>query len=357
MAGTAGRPRRPPLRLILTLLVSGLALVFLWRVLRDVGLHRLGARLGGADAVLLSAATVLTLLRFFLHGLRWEILVRREAPVGLRQVLPVLMAGNFLNLVTPALRVAGPILRAYYLSRETGRPRARFYGTIVADQTASFAVYGLAVALGAALVPMPGRDVPSPALGAAMAGSLIGGLAVAWVLLRRIRRGERSLLAVWIHGHGRGWGGHWRGRVAAWWEHMAHALSHSVLGSGAWWPALGASALLFLSVVAAQVVSFAAIGAQVGFLHAAFAVAGAGFIQVMAASPGGSGVTEASLIWVFMTMGMDGETAAAGVLLARCLNYAVLLPWGGWSFVVLQRRYGMPREGAGGADQDAVRAR
>jgi uncharacterized membrane protein YbhN (UPF0104 family) len=64
----------------------------------------------------------------------------------------------------------------------------------------------------------------------------------------------------------------------------------------------------------------------------------------MAASPGGSGVTEASLIWVFMTLGLDGETAAAGVLLARCLNYLVLLPWGGWSFFTLQHRYGMPRE-------------
>ncbi|MGH9869984.1 MAG: lysylphosphatidylglycerol synthase transmembrane domain-containing protein [Candidatus Polarisedimenticolia bacterium] len=344
MAGAAGPARRLPVRLILTLLVSGLALVFLWRVVSEVGLHRLGARLSQVNTLLLVSATALTIVRFVLQALRWEVLVRREAPVGLRQVLPILMAGNFLNLVTPALRIAGPILRAYYLSQETGRPRARFYGTIVADQTTNFAVYALAVALGAALVPMPGREAPSPALGAALAGALVGGLAIAYFFLRRIQRGERSLLAQWVHGRSDGSGSRLRARVALWWDHMAEALSHSVLGGGAWWPAMGISVLLFLSIVAGQVVSFAAIGANVGFLPAAFAVAGAGFIQMMAASPGGSGVTEASLIWVFMTMGMDGETAAAGVLLARCLNYAVLLPWGGWSFFGLQRRYGMPRD-------------
>src|SRR5262245_37959400 len=167
MAGTAGPARRLPVRLILTLLVSGLAVVFLWRVVSDVGLPRLAARLRQVDVLLLAFAAALTIVRFVLQALRWEVLVRREAPVGLGQVLRILMAGNFLNLVTPALRVAGPILRAFYLSRETGRPRARFYGTIVADQTANFAVYAVAVALGAALVPMPGREAASPALGAA----------------------------------------------------------------------------------------------------------------------------------------------------------------------------------------------
>lgn len=345
MSESGRRPGSRGIRLLLTLLVFALALVFLWRVIGDVGLERLASRLARADTSLLALATILTIVRFLLQALRWEVLVRREAPVGLRQIAPVLMAGNFLNLVTPALRVAGPILRAYYLSRETGRPRARFYGTIVADQTANFTIYALAVALGATLVPMPGRAQVNPWIGPALLFALLGGLGVFFVMLRRIQRGATSHIAAWIRGSsGETRSGGWRARVADWWDHLAHAMAHALVGSGAWWPSLALSAALFASIVAAQVASFAAIGASVGMWQAAFAVAGAGFIQVMAASPGGSGVTEASLIWVFMTLGMDGETSAAGVLLARCLNYAVLLPWGGWSFFMLQRRYGMPRE-------------
>jgi uncharacterized protein (TIRG00374 family) len=325
--------------------VTALAVVFLWRVIRDVGWGRLGSRLGGVDLPLLGLATGLTIVRFLLQSLRWEVLVRREAPVGLRQITPVLMAGNFLNLVTPALRVAGPILRAYYLSRETGRPRARFYGTIVADQTANFTLYALAVAAGAALVPMPGRAQAAPLLGAGLLAALVIGLGISYVMLRRVRRGAESRIALWMRGETPSGAAGWRARMADWWSHLVQALAEAVIGSGAWWPALALSAAMFASIVAAQVVSFAAIGASVGIWHAAFAVAGAGFIQVMAASPGGSGVTEASLIWVFIAMGLDDETAAAGVLLARCLNYAVLLPWGGWSFAMLQRRYGMPRAG------------
>ncbi|HKY32961.1 MAG TPA: lysylphosphatidylglycerol synthase domain-containing protein, partial [Candidatus Polarisedimenticolia bacterium] len=99
----------------------------------------------------------------------------------------------------------------------------------------------------------------------------------------------------------------------------------------------------FAGVAGVQMIAFAAIGARVGAAEAAFAVAGAGFIQVMAAAPGGSGVTEASLIYAFIALGVDEESAAAGVLLARLAHYAVLFPWGGASFYALQRRHGMPR--------------
>ncbi|HKY33826.1 MAG TPA: lysylphosphatidylglycerol synthase transmembrane domain-containing protein, partial [Candidatus Polarisedimenticolia bacterium] len=140
------------IKIAVTLAVTALALGFLWRVVADVGPARLASRLAGAHPGWLAAAVALTVGRFLLQALRWEILVRREAPIGLRGIAPILMAGNFLALVTPALRIAGPILRAYYLSKETGRPRARFYGTIVADQTANFTIYAVAAAAGTAFV-------------------------------------------------------------------------------------------------------------------------------------------------------------------------------------------------------------
>ncbi|HET9481905.1 MAG TPA: lysylphosphatidylglycerol synthase domain-containing protein, partial [Candidatus Polarisedimenticolia bacterium] len=133
IAGSGSRRGRPYLRLVFTLAVTALAVWFLWSIFSEVGLAHVWDRILAADPALFVLATAITVARFWLLALRWEILVRREAPVGMRQITPVLMAGNFVSLVMPALRVAGPILRAYYLSRETGRPRARFYGTIVAD--------------------------------------------------------------------------------------------------------------------------------------------------------------------------------------------------------------------------------
>jgi uncharacterized protein (TIRG00374 family) len=345
-----GSPRpRSYLRHAFTAAVSALALWFLWKVLADIGLVHLWARLRKADGLLVALAIGLTVLRFLLLALRWEVLARREAPVGLRQITPVLMAGNFLALVTPALRVAGPILRAYYLSKETGRPRARFYGTIVADQTSNFSVYAVAASLAGLMVSLPERFRISPAVGGAMLGALVVGLTIGHWMLREVHAGKPSKVVVaFSRVLGQGREGGWRQRFIAWWDHLMVALSASVIGSGAWWPSLGLSALIFMLVVAVQMLAFAAVGTHMGAIDASFAVAGAGFLQILAAAPGGPGITEASLIGVCLALGMDGESAAAGVLVARFVNYVVLLPWGGHAFLVLQRRYGVPRSGAEG---------
>src|SRR5262249_32024111 len=168
----------------------------------------------------------------------WEVLARREAPVGLRQIAPVLMAGNFLSLVTPAMRIAGPILRAYYLSRETGRPRARFYGTIVADQTTNFAIYALAFAISGAMVTVQGGFRFSARVAAGLLAALVGGLWLGYRTLREVAAGRPSLMARAIRSTlGEGPADGWRVRLIAWWEELLHSLSGSVLSASRWWPA------------------------------------------------------------------------------------------------------------------------
>lgn len=336
---------RTTARAAFTLLVTALAFWFLYRTLGDVGLARLWDRIVHAERWLLVAALAVTALRFLLLGVRWEILLRGETRVGLSHVLPVLMAGNFLSLVTPAVRVAGPILRAWYLSQETGKPRARFYGTIVADQASNFTVYGVAAILGGAMVSLPPRFRVSPAMGAALLAALVIGLWVASILLRQVHHGEPSRAVRLLERFAAGAAPGWRSRMLAWVDHLVRSLSGSVVGGGAWWPSLALSAAIFAAVAAVQMMAFHAIGAPLTFIQAVFAVAGAGFIQILAAAPGGVGVTEASLIAVLGAMGADPESAAVGALLARFANYAILLPWGGWAFVRLQRRYGMPARG------------
>lgn len=358
------------LRAGFTLIVSGLAVWFLWRVLSDVGLPELGDRLRSASLALTAAAVALTVLRFLLLAFRWELLARREAPVGLSQMARVLMAGNLLALITPAVRIAGPILRAYYLSKETGRPRARFYGTIVADQTANFTIFAIVTALGGAMVGAsrrgPAASVASVASAqghmtglswlsaAAMLLALVGGLALSYAMLVQVSRGRPSHLGRLLGATlGAGPSGGRRARTVGWWEDMMRALAGAIVGTGAWWPAIGISVVAYALGVGVQALAFAAIDSRVGLIEVSFAIAAAGFVQTMAAAPGGPGVTEASLIGAFLFLGLDGESAAAGVLLARIVNYGVLLPWGGYAFISLQRRYGMPRRAAGEAACEA----
>lgn len=362
MSNSRQARRRPSIvGIVFNLVVTLLSFWFLWTVLRDTGFDKVGRRLLSATPWIVAVVAVANAIRYLLLGLRWEILVRTEAPIGYRRILSILMAGNFLQLVAPGLRVAGPVLRAFYLSKETGRRRARFYGTIVADQTANFSVFVVALAVSGLLTASQGsQQTITSALG--FVAALAGGLYLAKRHLERLRAGEPSLLRrlmrmvtqarpeseqVDSSGQPNPTLGE---RMLNWWDHLLEALTASMVGTGTWWPAIGVSATLFLVLAWSMQMAFAAVGVTITLAEAAFGVSAAAFVQMLAAAPGGPGITEASLVIIFLGLGLDPESAAAGAFLARLVNYVVLIPWGGWSFLRLQRRYGRaPAEESNGS--------
>lgn len=360
-APAAERPRRAHRRavqVVFNVVVTGSAVWFLFSVLKDIGLSAIGRRLLGADLFLVGLLLAANILRFGLLALRWEILVRGEAPVGFRAILEILMAGNFLGVVAPGLRVAGPVLRAFYLSKETGRPRARFYGTIVADQTANFSAFA-AVMIGSGMMTMAsGSAGLSVGAGLALLFALVGGLYVGGRHLQRIRRGEVSYVVRALKSASGSKvadriGGRWNlgARFIAWWEHLLEALAEAFIGRRTFWPAMAVSIVLLLVLAGSLDLSFRAIGTPLGIVRSAFAISAAAFIQMMAAAPGGPGVTEASLVIILLALGVDAESAAAGTFLSRIFNYGVILPWGGFCFYHLQRKYGpAPAEEEEGGD-------
>ncbi len=337
--------------ILFNIVVTALSFWFLWTVLRDTGFEKVGRRLLEATPWIVAVTAIANVVRYMLLGLRWEILVRTEAPMGFRPILSILMAGNFLQVVAPGIRVAGPVLRAWYLSKETGRRRARFYGTIVADQTANFSIFVVAMAISGVITAATGPR-HSMAAGLGMVAALAGGLYLARRHFERIRAGEptlvRRLMSLAIHPRPESAQVDAEGlpnptlgeRFVSWWDHMLEAFIESMVGKGTWWPAIGVSAALFMVLAWSMQLSFAAIGTRITLAQAAFGVSAAAFVQILAAAPGGPGVTEASLVLIFMALGMDPTSAAAGSLLSRLVNYAVLLPWGGYCLWRLQQRYG-----------------
>jgi uncharacterized protein (TIRG00374 family) len=339
------------LRLIFNLLVFAASIWFLWDVLKGIGFEAVARRIARADVLLVGGVLVANVARFMLLGLRWEFLVRSEAPIGYRKILSVLMAGNFLNLVAPALRVAGPVLRAFYLSKETGKPRARFYGTIIADQTANFSIFIIGMVVSGVITARQGHPGISIVAGLAVLAAVAGGQFIGWRHLQRLKNGTPTMVWVFVHKFlkpdekGKGEESKTM-RFLAWWEHLLEALSDAVIGKKSWWPAMGSSALLFLTLAGAQTLALAAVGHPITLAQGAFAISAAAFVQMLAASPGGPGITEASLVLIFLGLGVDVESAAAGTFVARMMNYLVLLPWGGFEFFKLQRRYGAASEGS-----------
>jgi uncharacterized membrane protein YbhN (UPF0104 family) len=162
-------------------------------------------------------------------------------------------------------------------------------------------------------------------------------------MLVEVERGNPSIVSRLLRlTLGAGRPGGWRQRLIAWWEDLLHSLSGAATSPGRWWPAMAVSVASYAVTMATYFLCFQAVGAHVGIAETCFAISGAGIAQILLAAPGGAGVTEASLVAVFMALGQDAASAAAGVFLTRLINYAVVAVWGGAAFFMLQRRYGRP---------------
>ncbi len=294
-----------------------------WRIARD------------ADAYWLALSVVPLILRFVLWGVKAGGMLRRETPVTNADATRSVLAGAFLNLVTPSAKLAGGVYRAAALRRRTGWRFSRAHGWIVADQVTngvgSLALFG-ALAVAAAPAVTDGtlaawvRGVGVASLAATVA--FVFGRRALWALFHRppIRRWLSRRRPVWSSRSPddpdpRAWYDVW--------------LAPTLEGRGG---AAGLAVDLTLAAVSwgmlclGNALVFRAIGVEASIpLLATVLVIGvfAGSLVGM----GGVGVTEAALVGLYTQIGISGPEAAAGALLHRVSYYAVILTWGAVAFV------------------------
>jgi uncharacterized protein (TIRG00374 family) len=320
----------------ITLLTVFLVWYFVSR--SDIEWADLAARVAEASPLLLTIGMLLLLARFWLWDWRFRLAARRAVGRSSGAVLGffVLLASACLNLVTPAVRLAGGLLRARYWARWTGRSFGFFYGVVLYDQVAHhvtmtactwITLIAAAYALGK---PWLGTAALAALLGVALwlalwtrrkrsseAHPVVGYLA------RRAERAEGKLQRLFAHGHE---------AVGV----FVRLLSHVPLRPQV--AALGAS--YFLVNAGAQWMMFLAMGLPVDPLVVIAVVALGNAVGTLSGTPGGLGTTELTMVASFEAMGVDEVAAAAGTLLFRGLHYAAVLGIGLPALALLEMRRG-----------------
>ncbi|WP_206205125.1 flippase-like domain-containing protein [Thermococcus sp. 9N3] len=116
-----------------SLLAVGIAIIALllwWAGIRDVVEILRGARL---NYFLL--AVIMYVLGLLSWGLRWRVLLNA---LGVRasftKILLALLAGIFVNNVTPGARGGGEPVRMYFLAKETEKPYGQVFATVMMDR-------------------------------------------------------------------------------------------------------------------------------------------------------------------------------------------------------------------------------
>lgn len=304
-----------------------------WRIARD------------ADAWWLAASVVPLGLRFALWGLKAGRMFRREGPVPRFEPTRGVLAGAFLNLVTPTARIAGGVYRAASMRRATGWRFSTAYGCVFADQITNL-VGSLALFGGLALAAAPLAGHPSWSAAFRVSGAAALALVAAYVLGRRFAW-------AWIHRpRVRRWLTRFRPLLSTrapddpdrrpWFESwLAPALAGRE-GRAALTSDLVLSALSWSTLCVSNALVFRSIGVEAPFaLLATSLVLGtfAGGVVGM----GGIGLTEAALVGLYTQLGISGPEAGAAALLHRAGYYSVIALFGGWAFARPRRTRDAPR--------------
>jgi undecaprenyl-diphosphatase len=332
---TSPSPRKPwasAIRALVTVASLALAVWAVAHLLEGEDFRDVTVRLRRASPAGVLLASGFVLLHLFLWAFRWKLAIRRIDPTPRRRVIySALAAAASVNLVAPFARVLGGLLRARYLARDGRRTLGEFLGVVLFDQWMHGVVMGLLTA---------GALIFSAAVGHRyeLAASLaIGILAMAFALHLWSLMRTRDAAAWAARFAESSWAGRWPLRALK--RHgqdtlatFSKLLSDDRLRLASWALGLG----VFFAAASAQAAAFWALGETPRPLVVCVTVALGAAVGTLATTPGGVGVTEASMIALFVWLGVDRVTAAAAALLYRSVYYVVVLVTGMPSLLVLE---------------------
>lgn len=128
----------------------GISIVFLVLILKNIGFTLIINAIKNANATYLAIAFGLNLASILLWNLKWNRLINNIEHVKFSALLPILMAGDFINATTPGIRTGGEAIRAYYLSKLISRTKSECFSTVLMDKitiTGVFAIISVLIIL------------------------------------------------------------------------------------------------------------------------------------------------------------------------------------------------------------------
>jgi uncharacterized protein (TIRG00374 family) len=183
--------------------------VLLFLSLRHLDAHALRASVASADAFRLALAGGAMWLVYLTQAARWRVIASPSPPLRTGRFLEWVVAAIAVNNVIPGR--PGELLRAEWLSRGTGMPRARALASVVVDRGSDVLALVAALALTYPAVQHPSW-LDRLGVAAGIAGLvLVALLAGACVVARRAQASPTGRLARLLADLARGIGGALRG--------------------------------------------------------------------------------------------------------------------------------------------------
>lgn len=318
--GSGSAPAAPSRRSLVlrTVVGTAISLVALWFVFRTVDVGGALQVLAGASLPWVAVMVAALAADIATRVVRWWVLLRPVADVGLVRTGQYLTTGYAANNVLPAR--LGEFVRAHYLGDREGMSRSTALGTIVVERVVDFTA--LVAIAGVALLVLGVRgEIGSAVLvGVAISVTVVVGLGVV-LLADRLPGAGRVVAAAERYPRVRALASTFRAGVGV-------AGRPRTLGAAV---ALTAMAWTF------SIVTFAAgaqaVGIELTWSQAALLAAGVNLVTAIPAGPGFVGTWELAAVRILALFGVAADTAFAFALLVHVSTLAATTITGALSFL------------------------
>lgn len=300
-------------------------LVLAWRLLEQIGWRQLWWRLRGVRAAWLTAAVAALVGRFFLLYLRWFLALRSA---GFRPTWILgqasQLAAVLVNHLTPSARLFGGVLRARSVSRHIGQPFSQIYATVLVDQISQQVVLGSATWL-ALIAVAASSGFEGLAIGLGLGLVLVVAALATW---RQTAKPDNARPLATLVGLKAERKGKRLGPLFAGGRELLRILRQSFSDVPLQIRMAATGSLIFALNVAAQWLIFESLGSPVPLATVICTIALGLAAGLLTGTPGGAATTEAAMVGLYVSSGVAGVEATAGVLLYRGIHYLLVLTLG-----------------------------
>jgi uncharacterized protein (TIRG00374 family) len=323
-------------------LLIAIVLVLLGYFLRDIDFQEVYTLFWEGNVLFFSIAFLCTSASFLVWNLRWKSTLSGFVNPNYWFLLQVLLAGVFLNIITPGTGIGGEPIRAYFLSKTFKRSKTKFVGNILADKIFNQVVF-LSLVMFSILFVILFIDIP-PALKLTLQLTLfiiiIAILLVVFSIWKNmIVNPNRMLSKLYMFKFiktrfkdEKDFKRFLNLKIRNFFRIFNRTVRNKrKLRNGVFY-----SAIMWAFVFLTSYFLFISFGTRVSFLSIVIVVTLGLLIGEISPIPGGFGLVEGSMFLLYAAMGIAAPLAAIVVLFSRMIYYFHAIVLGGTSLIYLK---------------------
>jgi glycosyltransferase 2 family protein len=313
-------------------------------VLRDINFGEVWRLIGEVDLRLFFLAIIVFGLSFLVWNFRWRNSLKGLQDVKYWELIRYLFVGVFFNTITPGTAVGGEPVRAYLLGKRFDKPKSKFFGVILGDQSfhlMGFVFYFIFTLIFIVFFLKVGWSYKvffGIILGVILV--LIGGFVYIvfnkfsgkgkWIpnflyLFKPVKKRFRSKQKL-------------KDYLVQSFENVGERFRWVVKDKRKLFIGILSSIIFQLCIFTASYILFLSLDYRINFLYVVVALSVGYFFGDLSPSPGGIGIFEVVVLVIYTALGVNPELALSVALLDRVISLFYRIGLGGFATLSFSER-------------------